>query len=330
MPVARFDEPVQALAAPVDRARLFVVERRGRVRVIRRGTKLRRPFLDLSGVVDIRRPGIGADHGGLLSIAFAPGYAHNRRLYAFYTHSDGALRVEEFRRAPGSRDRALRASGRVLFSLPTVSRFHFGGQLAFGPDRLLYVGLGDQAQDHEAQRLDSLRGKIVRVDPRQPGAQPEIFALGLRNPFRFSFGRRGALLVGDVGDATTEELDVIPRTRAGANLGWNRFEGRRRVRPGEIAGHLLPALTKPHSRGFCSITAGLLVRDRSLGRLFGRFLYTDLCFGRLRSVRIRGTTASRDRAERPYARYPVHIGEDARRRIHVVSLAGPLLRLVNR
>jgi hypothetical protein len=334
--VATFRQPMQVTIAPGDRRSLYVVERRGRVKVMRRGRVLSRRLLDISRLVEIRSADITADHGGLFSIAFAPDYRRSRRLYVFYSHRDGSLRIEELRR--GAR--------RLVLRLPDRPDFDLGGQIAFGPDRLLYVGLGDQSVDGAARDLGDLRGKILRIDPRpslggpyripagnpfagRTGARPEIWAYGLRNPFRFSFARGGSLLVGDGGESQVEEIDAIPPERAGADLGWDIFEGRLRVRQGSVPGHLGPLITHDHRERFCSIIGGLVVRDRSLP-LFGRYVYSDFCFGRLRSARIAGGRAGGDRAERPGLIYPVAFGEDARRRVYVASLRGPLYRLVDR
>jgi glucose/arabinose dehydrogenase len=334
--IATLREPMYVARAPGDSRSLYVAERSGRVRVIRRGRLLRRPFLDLSHVVEIRDPRIEEDHGGLYSIAFAPDYARSRRLYVFYSHRDGSLRVDEVRR--GSR--------RLVLSLPDRSRFDLGGQIAFGSDRMLYIGLGDQSTPGTSRDLANLRGKLLRIDPRRlgrrayrvprgnpflatPGARAEVWAYGLRNPFRFSFAPGGSLIVGDVGESRAEEIDWIPPRRAGADLGWDLFEGRERVRPGDAPSHLPPVIEHSHSLPYCSIIGGLVVRDRSLS-VFGRYVYSDFCNGRLRSARLVRGSARGDRAELPHVIRPVAFGEDARRRVYVVTLPGPVYRLVRR
>ena len=317
--VATLDQPMQVLTIPGERNALAIVQRRGRVRILRQGRVVRRPLADLSRVVGIRSSQMTADHGGLFSIAFAPDYPVSRRLYAFYTHRDESLRIEEL----------TRGVRRVLLRVPDRHDFDLGGQIAFGPGGLLYAGLGDQDVDGAAQDPGDLRGKLLRIRPARPGATWKTFALGLRNPFRFSFSPRGTLLVGDVGEATAEEISVIPRGRVGANLGWDVFEGRERVRGGGLPGALGPAVQLRHSAGYCSITGGLLVRDGS-SPLYGRYVYSDFCRGRLRSTRILATRARGDRAERIGVTYPVGFGEDARRRVYVVSLRGGVYRLVRR
>jgi glucose/arabinose dehydrogenase len=334
--VATLSGPIHATTAPGDRRSLYVAERRGRVRVLRRGRLLRRPLLDISHLVEIRDRRFEADHGGLFSVAFAPDYARSRRVYVFYSHVDGSLRVEEIRR--GAR--------RLVLRLPDRPSFDLGGQIAFGPDGFLYVGLGDQSDSGASRDLGDLRGKLIRIDPRPSGGRPyrvprgnpfagapgtaaEIWAYGLRNPFRFTFSPGGALVVGDVGESRVEEIHLIPPRRAGADLGWNLFDGRRRVRPGDAPAHLPPVIEHSHARRFCSVIGGIVVRDRSLP-LFGRYLYSDFCNGRLRSARLTRAGARGVRGERPVVIRPVAFGEDARRRVYVVTLLGPVYRLVSR
>jgi glucose/arabinose dehydrogenase len=334
--VATLREPIHLATAPGDRHSIYVAERGGRVRMIRRGRLLRRELLDISHLVDIRDPRIEEDHGGLYSIAFAPDYRRSRRLYAFYSHREGSLRIDEIRR--GARRLVLRISGR--------SRFDLGGQIAFGPDRMLYIGLGYQTTRGTARDLADLRGKILRIDPRPhggrsyriprgnpfratAGARAEIWAFGLRNPFRFTFAPGGSLIVGDVGESQVEEISVIPPRRAGADLGWDVFEGRLRVGPGDAPGHREPVIEHSHSLPYCSIIGGLVVRDRSLP-VFGRYLYSDFCNGRVRSARIASGGARGDRAELPHVIRPVAFGEDSRRRVYLVTLPGPVYRLVRR
>ena len=344
--IATFREPVQLVRVPGDRHRMVVVERGGGVRLLRDGRPLRRPFLDISSQVALVRRGSKFDHGGLFSVAFAPDYQRSRRLYVFYTHLDGSLRVEEFMRDPRRPGRAQPSSRRTVLSLPGRSRFDLGGQIAYGPDRLLYVGLGQQNKTPAAQELGDLRGKLLRIDPRRAGARPyripsgnpfagranvrqEIWAFGLRNPFRFSFTPGGSVVIGDVGESLVEEIDVVPSNEAGANLGWSAFEGRSRTDKPGVSGHKPPVIEHAHSRGYCSIIGGLVVRDRSLS-IRGRYLYSDWCLGRLRSVRLGRRVARGDRFERARVARPVAFGEDGRRRVYVVSQQGPVFRLVRR
>jgi glucose/arabinose dehydrogenase len=344
--VASFKVPVQLAAPPGDR-RLFVAERGGRIRVVRRGRVQRTPFLDLSRQVEIRSESETEDHGGLLAFAFSPRYRRDGLVYALYTHTEGRLRLESFRRGP-SVERARPGSGRVLLSVGREpgGGYALGGDVAFGPDRLLYASFGFQGKREVSQDLGRLEGKLVRIDPgpagaapyaipagnpfaSRPGARAEIFAVGLRNAFRFSFTRTGDVVLGDVGESHREEIDVLRRSQArrGLNFGWDLLEGTRRMAPGPPGGAVAPAIELSHSRGYCSVIGGRVVRDRRLRGLLGRYVYSDLCYGRLRSTRLVRGRARGDRAERASVSGPVAFGEDSKRRLYVVSLRGPVYRL---
>jgi glucose/arabinose dehydrogenase len=348
--VASFDQPVYLTAPRGDGRRVFVVERGGRVSVLRRGRKLGRPFLDIGRLVQFfDRDNVRRDQGGLLSLAFSPGYRRNGRFYVFYTHRDGRLHVDEFRRSRRSPDRARASTRRTVLTVPRRSRNDLGGQLAFGPDRRLYIGLGYGRDPQSSQDLSRLTGKILRVDPRragrrayripadnpfllQPGARPEIYAYGLRVPWRFSFDRRtGALAIGDVGETGAEEVNYLRGPAgAGANFGWPVFEGRRRIADGDVSA-VSPVVVRRHRRGGCAaMIGGYVVRHRSLTGLRGRYIYGDLCSGRVRSARLRRPRAVGDRSERLLVPYLVSFGEDARGRLYAISLDGPVYRLVDR
>jgi glucose/arabinose dehydrogenase len=346
--VASFEEPVYVTAPRGDGRRIFVVERGGRIRVVRNGRKLPRPFLDIERLVQfIARGNVRRDQGGLLSLAFSPGYRRNGRFYVFYTHRDGRLHVDEFRRSRRHPGRARVSTRRTLLTVPRRSRNDLGGHLAFGPDGRLYIGLGYGRDPESSQDLSRLTGKILRVDPRpaagrpyripadnpfvrQPGALAEIYAYGLRVPWRFSFDRRtGALAIGDVGATGAEEVNYLRGPAgAGANFGWPVFEGRRRITDSDATA-VPPVLVRRHPRGGCAaMVGGYVVRHRSLRRLRGRYIYGDLCSGRVRSARLRRPRAIDDRPERLSVPYLVSFGEDARGRLYAISLDGPVYRLV--
>ncbi len=199
--VGTFSEPVYVTSPPRDAGTLAVVERYGRVRLVRHGKVLRRLLVDLRGRVRITHPRPHLDQRGLFSLAFAPDYATSRRLYVDYVDGRGRLRVDEFQR--GERRRVL--------DLGRATTKHHGGQLQFGPDGLLYVSTGMGATPEVSQDAGSLRGKLLRLDPLVRPARPEVVALGLRNPWRFSFDRlTGALLIGEVGEDTFEEINLVP------------------------------------------------------------------------------------------------------------------------
>jgi glucose/arabinose dehydrogenase len=340
---------VHVTAAPGDERRVFVVEQGGRIRVVRGGRTLDEPFLDVSDRI------VSGGEQGLLSMAFAPDYARSGRFYVYYTDRGGDTRVVEYERAGA--DRADPRSDRLVLAQEQPESNHNGGQLAFGPDDLLYVGLGDgggQGDQHgrrgNAQDLGTLLGKILRIDPRQAGRRPyripssnpfvrragargEIYAYGLRNPWRFSFDRRtGDLAIGDVGQGEQEEIDFVTRGRGrGANFGWRPFEGRARYAPGESApGHVPPVLVGTHADGWCSVTGGIVARDRALGPYYGRYLFADFCKEQLFSAQLRTPRARSFRATPLRAGAVSSFGEDARGRVYVASLNGPVYRVTGR
>lgn len=345
--IGAFDSPVYVTQPRGERRRLFVVEQGGRIRVVRGGRVLERPFLDITGRVQ------SGGEQGLLSMAFAPDYARSRRFYVYYTDRDGDTRVVEYRRG-SSPDRANPRSARQVLFQDQPESNHNGGLLLFGPDDLLYVGLGDgggggdqHGRIGNAQDLGTLLGKILRIDPRRTrgrpyriprdnpfvgraGAKPAIYSYGLRNPWRFSFDRRtGDLSIGDVGQNAFEEIDFVRRGQgAGANFGWRAWEGNSRYDDSLNApNHVRPVLTYGRDRG-CSVTGGYVIRDRRLRAQRGRYVYGDFCEGRLLTARLRPGGAS-DRSSLGGLRVSSlsSFGEDSRGRIYVVSLAGPVYRL---
>ncbi len=349
--VGTFDAPVYVSAPPGDRRRIFVVEQGGTIRVVRAGKRLSRPFLDLRSKV------VAGGEQGLLSLAFAPDYARTRRFYVNYTDKRGTQSVVEYRRSRNSAERAL-TSGRLVLRYDDEEPNHNGGLVAFGPDRLLYVGTGDGggANDQHgtrgnAQDLGSLLGKILRIDPRRArgrpygippgnpfsnraGARGEIYSYGLRNPWRFSFDRAtGALSIGDVGQGAIEEINFAAAGRAsGANYGWRPFEGSRRtagVSASEDApGHVRPVIELSHDDGNCSVTGGYVVRDKGVPALAGRYVYGDFCKGQLRSAKLSRGAAADDRPIPGVGTVQQlsSFGEDARGRVYVTSLGGSVYR----
>jgi glucose/arabinose dehydrogenase len=347
--VGRFDAPLFVTSAPGDRRRLYVVEQGGRVMVVRDGRTLRRPFLDLRTRV------LAGGEQGLLSIAFAPDFPRSRRFYVYFTGRDAQQYVVEGRAATA--DRADPASAREVLRMDDSEPNHNGGLLLFGPDRLLYVGTGDGGGGDDqhgtrgnAQDLGSLLGKILRIDPRaaggraytvpasnpftrRPGARPEIYSLGLRNPWRFSFDRRtGALTIADVGQDAMEEVNVVGRDRgAGANFGWRPWEGTQRNVDEPAPGAIAPAFTAGHEDGWCSITGGYVVRDPALPALVGRYVFGDFCLGELLSARlVPGRRATARRVGRLRVPSLSSFGEDLQGRVYATSLEGPVLRLAPR
>jgi glucose/arabinose dehydrogenase len=349
--VGTFDSPVYVSAAPGDRRRLFVVERAGRIRVLRDGRKVEKPFLDISSEV------LSSPHTerGMFSLAFAPDYPTSRRFYVFYSDLNDDIRVHEFRRSRTNPDSAdLKTRREVLFAEHFGKIVHFGGQLQFGPDDLLYLSLGEADRGEFAQDLSSPLGKLLRIDPRpaasrayripphnpfvgRDGARPEIYAYGLRNPYRFSFDRQtGDLVIGDAGDHAAEEVDLLRRGRAraprgGANFGWPHFEGRLR-RPPASAGtprYVPPVLQRLHPEAH-AITGGYVARDRSLRRYYGRYIYGDFCDGSIRSAVLDVPSAKDDRPAHLIVPFLSSFGEDLRGRLYATSLRGRVYRLERR
>jgi glucose/arabinose dehydrogenase len=319
--------PVYVTAPASEPERLYVVQRNGLVRVLARGRLQQGAFLDLRG-----RVAAGGERG-LLSIAFSPRYATDRLLYVCYTDRE-KVHVVELREAGGRVDTA---AARVLLSVThDESPYHNGGQLAFGPDGLLYAGFGDggyigpQPDPHgNSQNLDVLLGKIVRLDPSAAAPRPEVVAYGLRNPWRFSFdAATGDLVIGDVGWFGAEEVNVRPAaTTALVNFGWSVYEGRRLRRRGEPvelnrSGELTwPVHTYPTGiAGNCSITGGYVYRGRRVARFVGRYVFGDFCSGRIWSARLAGGRATGMQAEPFRARMLSSFGLDAGGELYVVSM----------
>jgi glucose/arabinose dehydrogenase len=345
--IGTFEDPVYVTAPPGDRRAQFVVEQGGRIMVVREGRKLAEPFLDISGQV------VAGGEQGLLSMAFAPEYETSGLFYVYFTDRNGDTRVVEYQR--DSADRADPRSARQILFQSQPEPNHNGGLLLYGPDDRLYIGLGDGGGGGDrhgprgnAQNLGTLLGKILRIDPRpaggrpydvprsnpfvgRRGARPEIYGYGLRNPWRFSFDRRtGDLTIGDVGQNEVEEINFV-RSGRGRNFGWRPFEGRRRYTPGERApGHVPPVLQRFHSRGNCSITGGVVVRDPGLPALRGRYVFGDYCRGRIESARLSPGRARDQRTTRLRVSSLSSFGEDARGRVYAVSRDGPVFRLVPR
>jgi glucose/arabinose dehydrogenase len=349
--LGHFRSPTFLTAPPGDRHRRFVVERAGRIRVLVGRRKLRAPFLDIRGRVQT------GGESGLLSMAFAPDYASSRRFYVYYTDDSGFIRVDRYRGAASSPNRALPSSRRLVIRQAHHNFNHKGGQLQFGPDRMLYMGFGDGGgsgdPSRNAQDRGSLLGKLLGVDPRPGGGyrvprsnpfagrsgRDEIYAYGLRNPYRFSFDRRkGHLTVGDVGQDAVEEIDFVRNRRGrghaprgGYNFGWSVFEGRRRFNGGRAPGHVPPVIQQTHDHGFCTIIGGYVIRDRGLGRrLYGRYVYGDYCRSGLRVARLGARRASGDRSLGVRVGQLVSFGEDARGRLYAISLSGSVYRIARR
>ncbi len=342
--VGSFREPVYVTGAPGDASRLFVAQRSGQIMLVQGGRIQARPFLDIGSFVNA-----GGQEQGLLGLAFAPDYARSGRFFVDYTLPSNDIRVVQYDRSASNPDLADPASARTLLTIDHHKYTnHNGGQLAFGPEGDLYIGVGDGGSEDDpednGQNTDTLLGKILRISPSAnggytiPDSNPfagqtsrlgEIWAYGLRNPWRFSFDRAtGDLVIGDVGQDLQEEIDFVPaHTGAGANYGWSVWEGDRRNKPGTAPHAVFPVLIARHSEGYCAIIGGFVVRDRSLPSLYGRYLFADNCRSPIESVKLSRGRALGLRATGLSVPSTSSFGEDARGHIYVCSLRGPVYRL---
>lgn len=306
-----FDNALGVVQAPGE-SRLLVVERGGTVRPIGKGGKPGAPWLDIRD-----RVGSEGAEQGLLGLAFAPDYATSGRFYVNYTNRRGDTRVAEFRSRPGARAVSTRTA-RVVLSQAQPYPNHNGGALAFGPDGMLYVALGDGGSGSDpgnrAQNLGTLLGKVLRIDPSkreagrgyaipagnpfatQSGARPEIWASGLRNPWRISFDRdTGDLWMGDVGQNKVEEIDVARKGQAGLDFGWSKREGTDDLKGGpRSARETDPVAQYRHDDGNCSVTGGYVVRGPGAPSLAGKYVYADWCSGQAWAIDARAPGTPED------------------------------------
>jgi len=290
------DAPVDVTNAGDGSGRVFVAEQAGRIRLVKDGVLVARPFLDIVG-----RVGSGGERG-LLGLAFHPDYPTDPRLFVDYTDLDGNTVISEFRATGADADLADPDSERIVLQVDQPFPNHNGGALAFGPDGMLHIATGDGGSGGDpqgnGQRLDTLLAKILRIDiggasadrpyripPDNPfatvaGAKPEIWLTGLRNPWRMRFDRAtGDLWIGDVGQGKWEEIDVARVGVGGLDFGWNTMEGSHCFRPAEgcdRTGLTPPIAEYGHDAG-CAVIGGVVVRDPRQGRLDGGYLFGDAC-----------------------------------------------------
>ncbi|MGB7686581.1 MAG: PQQ-dependent sugar dehydrogenase [Solirubrobacterales bacterium] len=360
-PIGEFDEPVYVTSDPGDASRLFVVERKGRIQLVEDGVKTL--FANLEAAVGCG--GSCTGERGLLSITLSPDFPQSGSLYVDYANdATGVIHVEEMTAAGPDHDTANPATLEPLLEIPHPGKAnHNGGQLQFGPEGHLYVSTGDGGgpddEMRNAQDLDSLLGKILRIDPdpsvlsnfKIPADNPfvgkagadEIWSYGLRNPFRFSFDKTtGAMLIGDVGQDAREEVNhaQAPLFGAGANYGWSCREG---LFPGpaedpacdgtDASDFVDPVFDYPHldpggGAAFgCAIIGGYVAREPTLTELSGRYVYGDLCTGEIRSLDLRAPSGS-DRSEKIVVPDLNSFGEDASGRLYAVSGNGPVHRIL--
>ncbi|HEY7460746.1 MAG TPA: PQQ-dependent sugar dehydrogenase [Gemmatimonadota bacterium] len=336
------------LTSPPGDSRLFVVEQGGRIKIIRNGQVLATPFLDVGS--DISTGG----ERGLLSLAFHPDYASNGRFFIYFTAGNGDLRVVEYR-VSADPDRAVPNAVRTILSVDHRRSNHNGGLLLFGPDRKLYAGLGDGGgagdPDENGQDRSVLLGKLLRLDvdagvpyaipPGNPfagqaGARGEIWAFGLRNPWRYSFDRQtGDLYIADVGQGQFEEVNAAPGNPGGLNYGWDLMEGLHCFEPSsgcDRSGLTLPVLEYSHADG-CSVTGGYVYRGSAVPSLSGTYFYSDFCTGFVRSFRLAGGTATDQRSWPDLeadlgAANVTSFGEDSGGELYIVTSGGRIFEFV--
>ncbi len=344
--VARLERPVLVTAPPGDTSRIFVVDQGGTIRVIQDGTLLEQPFLDIRERVQ------AVTETGLLGLAFAPDYATSGLFYVFYNQhkGNGDSTLVEMRVSAANRNVADVSTARTLFEIVKPWENHNGGMLQFGPDGYLYASIGDGDSGARnrpgafAQSRDELLGDILRIDPRsgspyrvpddnpfvgQPDVRPEIWAYGLRNPWRFWIDApTRTMLIGDVGLGAAEEIDVIPAGAKGLNFGWPCFEGRTRFdAAAQCVDPVAPLLTVGHDGGACSIIGGVVSHDRRLPALERRYLYGDFCSGHVTSIVVAGRrVADRDGLGVTVPQLS-SFGVDGLGRVYVTSTAGGVYRL---
>ena len=333
--VSGLQRPVALVSAPGDR-RLFIVEQRGRIRILDGGKLRDDPFFTIGGLSE-------GNEEGLLGLAFHPDFAKNGRLYVDYTTKDMATHIVEYK-AVG--DRVDPASARELIRIAQPYSNHNGGNLVFGPDGKLYTGMGDGGAANDphrnGQNPKALLGKILRFDVDAPKPEPEILHIGMRNPWRFSFDTDGTLYIGDVGQNLWEEVDVAPPGTK-LNFGWNIMEGTHCFDADtgttkdtcDRTGLTLPVAEYPHDEG-CSITGGFVYRGKALPALAGAYFYADYCTGLLRSFRwspagIRDHWDWKPAIDREGVLQQVSsFGVDADGELYIVELTGGIYELVPR
>jgi glucose/arabinose dehydrogenase len=317
-------EPVQ-VTAPRNERKLYVVEQRGTIRVVENG-KLRRALF-----LDVRNRTAAGGEQGLLGLAFDPQYRSNRFVYINYTDRNGDTRVVRYKT---NGTRAIPSTARVLLAIDQPYSNHNGGGLAFGPDGGLYVGMGDGGSggdpENRAQSMDALLGKMLRLDVRRPGSAPEIVALGLRNPWRYSFDRlTGDLYIADVGQGDIEEVDYTPRSSPGLeNYGWDVYEGSQRFEeksagPGEL---VFPIYEYNHSRG-CTVVGGYVYRGSARKAERGRYVFGDYCSGAVWSLRVSAGKATGVRVEPFTVPSLTSFGENAAGELFATSHDGVVYRI---
>jgi len=339
--------PTFLTSPPGDNARLFVVEKGGRIRIVKNGVLLPTAFLDLHTLVST------GEEQGLLGLAFPPDYATSGRFIVSYTDFNDDVQIVRYQRSAASADVANPTPVGTILSIPKSDPEHNGGMIAFGPDGMLWIGMGDGGgygdPFHTGQTTDDLFGSILRIDVSAGGAgytippgnpytspdRPEVWNIGLRNPWRWSFDRlTGDLYIGDVGQEHHEEIDVAPAAlgRApGANYGWSVVEGDEcfMAVTCNTAGMTFPVIDYLHNPD-CAVTGGYVYRGASIPSLQGTYLYSDYCGHQIHGFRYVGGVAT---AETTFTALDpgagvTSFGEDARGELYILTDAGGVYRIV--
>ena len=346
--VGSFNNPVYLTAAPGDTGRLFVVEQDGRIQVLHHDTVQARPFLDITAAV---RSG---GEQGLLSMAFDPQYATNGRFFVYFNVPDSSIRVVRYNVSAGNPDSADQTTADTIIKIDhTKHSNHNGGHLQFGPDGMLWVGVGDGGgggdPDGNGQNKHALLAKLLRLDVSgasgyaipsgNPGNidttfAPEVFAYGLRNPWRFSFDRQtGDLYIADVGQDRYEEVDVAPtavQRVPGANYGWNIMEAKH-CYPVDGCTPIgnAPFVEYAHVFSRCSITGGYVYHGSALPAIQGHYFFADFCDGSVWSIIWPDypTPAQWTQLEPPGG-FISSFGQDAKGELYIVQLGGDIWRIV--
>ncbi len=332
------------LTAPAGDSRLFVVEQTGRIRIIQDGEVLEQPFLNLSGRIS------SGGERGLLSMAFHPNYATNGFFYVNFTGSDGATEIERFSVSDSNPNQANASSAYRILRVAQPESNHNGGLITFGPDGMLYIGMGDGGGGGDpygnGQNLETLHGAMLRIDVDggapyaipagnpfvgTAGARPEIWAYGLRNPWRFSFdSTAGLLYIGDVGQSLREEINIVSASQAGVNYGWNTMEGTTCYSPRtgcDQMGLTLPVYEYPTSDG-CAVTGGYVYRGSAMPELRGTYIYADYCSGQVSSFRYTdGTISEHTDWNLGSVGLIASFGEDAAGELYIIDRGGSVYRL---
>lgn len=345
---ATFTQPTSISNAGDGSGRLFVVEKNGYIRIISGGVVLPTPFLDIDALVN----STGIERG-LLGLAFSPDYATNGQFYVYYTDASSSIITARYHVSAGDPNVADPASAQIVFTIPHPEPNHFGGQLAFGPDGMLYMGPGDGTEGDTAnngQNTNVWLGKILRINVEagnpitytipadnpfvgQGGYKEEIWQLGLRNPWRFSFDRlTGDMYMSDVGQVAREEINLQPASsEGGENWGWRCYEGTAPYNTTgcqPISAYDFPIYDYAHSGGRCSVTGGYVYRGGFYHRMEGVYFYADWCSGELFGLQF----FNNEWISQPlydFSGNPNTFGEDDAGNLYIATHGGAIYRLTD-